>query len=117
YTADEVIGKTPGILHGPRTDRAELKRLQDAVIATKRFETVLLNYKKDGTEYWVNFTIDPVFDSLGNLSHWVSIQHDVSKQKMDEYIFTLLSEVGKIFNRSTTLREALNEILHILAAR
>jgi len=117
YEAAEIKGKTPGFLHGPRTNKAELKCLQEALISAKGYETQLLNYKKDGTEYWVNFSFNPVFDSLGNISHWVSVQRDVSKQKMDEYISTLLTEIGQIFNKSDSLRDSLNEILHILAKR
>ena len=44
----------------------------------------LLNYRKDGTEFWVEINIRPVADANGWYSHWVSVQHDVTERKQAE---------------------------------
>lgn len=46
YTAEEVIGKTPRILQGPKTDKAELKRLSKAIRSWESCEVTVINYKK-----------------------------------------------------------------------
>lgn len=46
YTAAEVIGRSPSLLQGPRTDKEELARLAQAIKDWSTFETTLLNYKK-----------------------------------------------------------------------
>lgn len=52
YTAQEVVGKTPRILQGPKTDKEELKKLSTALRLWKPYEVTLLNYKKNGEEFW-----------------------------------------------------------------
>ena len=43
-----------------------------------------LSYKKNNEPYWVNFNMLPVYNSDGELSHWVSIQRDVTEEKKQE---------------------------------
>ncbi len=84
YSRDEVIGKTPRILQGPKTDIAKLKSVRAAL---KRWEPVrmeLINYRKDGSEVWIELSIFPVTDSLGHYNYWVGIQRDVTQRKQTE---------------------------------
>ncbi|NOS55196.1 MAG: PAS domain S-box protein [Cyclobacteriaceae bacterium] len=84
YTADEVIGKTPRILQGPKTDKQELKRLSGALRRWETCEITVINYKKNGEEFWINMKITPVADETGWFTHWISIERDVTKQKKEE---------------------------------
>jgi PAS domain S-box-containing protein len=92
FTMDEVIGKTPKLFRGPQTDTRELAKLQDAVKNWQSCEVELLNYKKDGTRFWTNFTIVPVADKTGNFTHWISVQRDVTMRKRNEAEKELLIE-------------------------
>ena len=92
FSIDEVIGKTPKIFRGPQTDTRELQKLQDAVKNWQSCEVELLNYKKDGTRFWTNFTIVPVADKGGNFTHWISVQRDVTMRKRNEAEKELLIE-------------------------
>jgi PAS domain S-box-containing protein len=84
YSQNEIIGKTPRILQGPKTDVKELARLKRHIERTEPCEVTLVNYKKTGEEYWVNFTINPVTNKHGKVTHWVSLQHDVTDKKQQE---------------------------------
>ena len=84
YTLEEVIGQTPRILHGPDTNMEPLKRLKKALRRWKPVEVELLNYRKDGTTFWVELSIVPVADETGWYTHWVSVQRDVSERKRNE---------------------------------
>ena len=44
----------------------------------------LLNYRKDGSELWVELSLVPVPDDAGRCSHWVMIQRDVCDRKHAE---------------------------------
>jgi PAS domain S-box-containing protein len=84
YSRDEVIGKTPRILQGPKTDLEKLKSVRAAL---KRWEPVrmeLINYRKDGSEVWIELSIFPVTDTLGHYNYWVGIQRDVTSRKQTE---------------------------------
>ncbi|PNY79458.1 sensor domain-containing protein [Deinococcus koreensis] len=81
YTLDEVRGQTPRILQGPRSDRRVLDRIKAALRAWQPIEVELINYRKDGSEFWVELSIAPVADERGWYTHWISIQRDVTDRK------------------------------------
>ncbi len=84
YTAEEVIGKTPRILQGPKSDRQELKRLREALRCWQPCEISIINYKKNGEEFWINFAVNPVTDSKGWVTYWVSVERDITLRKNAE---------------------------------
>ncbi|WP_347557873.1 diguanylate cyclase [Robbsia sp. KACC 23696] len=84
YEIDEVVGKNPRILQGPATDPTALAKLRDALEHWRPIEIELLNYRKDGTEFWVELSIVPVSDAYGWFTHWVSIQRDITDRKKHE---------------------------------
>jgi PAS domain S-box-containing protein len=84
YLPEDVIGRSPRILQGPNTDPAELKRLSDAIRKWKPCEITVVNYKKNGDEFWINFSVKPVADSTGCYTHWISVERDVTHQKNSE---------------------------------
>ena len=84
YTKEEVIGQTPRILQGPKTDRKVLDKLKSRLESGQCFFGQAINYKKDGTEFVNQWDIHPLTDQEGNPTHWVSYQHDVSKRKRAE---------------------------------
>lgn len=84
YQREDVIGLTPRILQGPGTDRKELDRLKEALVQWKPVEVELLNYKKNGEEFWVSISVVPVSNEKGWFTHWVSIQRDITARKREE---------------------------------
>jgi len=81
YTPDELIGKTPKLLQGEKTDKLQLTALKNALKNNESFTTELINYSKDGREYWININIVPVVDQQGNTSHFAAIERDVTQSK------------------------------------
>lgn len=86
YSKDEVIGKTPRILQGPKTDRAVLDRLKKRLKEGRAFFGQAVNYRKDGSEFVNQWDIHPLTDDEGNLTHWVSYQHDITERKRAEQV-------------------------------
>ncbi len=84
YTPEEVIGKTPRILQGPKTDRKQLDKIRHALEQWQSVKVELINYKKDGSEFFVEFEIVPVANEKGWFTHWVSVQRDVTERKIAE---------------------------------
>ncbi|PSQ95853.1 MAG: hypothetical protein BRD55_09520 [Bacteroidetes bacterium SW_9_63_38] len=81
YEADDVIGKTPRILQGPKTEPWVLQRLRRRLEQGKRFEGEVINYKKDSTLYVNQWSIAPVKDDDGRITHWVSVQRDITDKR------------------------------------
>ena len=81
YTKEEVIGKTPRILQGEKTDRKVLDRLKERLIEGQAFFGHTVNYKKDGTEFINQWDIHPLTNDNGEITHWVSYQRDITDRK------------------------------------
>ena len=85
YTAEEVIGRTPRILQGPQTDPDVLAMVRGHLERGESVpETTTVNYRKDGTPYWVEWSIAPVYAPDGTVAHWVAAQRDVTERVRHE---------------------------------
>lgn len=115
YTAEEVIGKTPRILQGPKSDRTELARLSKAMRNWESCEITTVNYKKNGEEFWINFSLTPVADETGWYTHWIAIERDVTEQKNLEIANDLTTKISTIFNEEVDLHGALTKLCEEVA--
>lgn len=89
YTQAEVVGKTFTFLQGPDTDPQQIENISTALAALKPFSGEILNYRKDGSVFWNELNITPIFDTYGELSHFLGIQRDVTDRKQSAYLDTL----------------------------
>ena len=84
YTLEEVLGKTPRILQGEKTDQEAIDRIRTALTRWQSITVEVINYRKDGTEFWVEFSVVPVANEEGHYTHWISIQRDITERKATE---------------------------------
>jgi len=84
YTGAELIGQSPRLFHGPRTDHAELKRIGAALRQMGSVHAELINFTKAGTEYWIELNITPVLSAAGVTTHFVAVERDITERKQAE---------------------------------
>ncbi len=84
YTRSEVLGRSPRLLQGKRTQRAELDRVREALQSQQPVRVELINYTKHGEPYWVELEIVPVDYFHRGLTHWVAVARDISERKAAE---------------------------------
>ena len=84
YTAAEVIGESPRILQGPKTDRTLLNRLRQTLDEGHVFYGETINYRKDGTEFYNEWHIEPIRNPKGEITHYLAIQRDITQRKQTE---------------------------------
>ena len=84
YSREEALGKTPRMLQGPKTDRAVLDKLRERLREGQPFFGHTVNYRKDGTEFINQWDIHPLTNKAGEITHWVSYQHDITERKRSE---------------------------------
>ena len=116
YSKEEVIGKNPRLLQGPKSDPMELKALGEKLRKWKSTELTVLNYKKNGDEFWVNFAVSPIADNLGWYTHWISIQRDVTEQKNHELEQNLIARISVIFNEENELEALFAKLCMLIAS-
>ncbi|MEN9685267.1 MAG: hypothetical protein RLZZ28_1053 [Bacteroidota bacterium] len=120
YTSEEVIGKSPSLLQGENTSKEELTRIRESL---KRFESCrmeVINYKKDGTEFWTNIAFFPISDNTGKYTHWIAIKRDVTARKVLEQNYIKAKEKAEsaskaksefLANMSHEIRTPLNSVI------
>ena len=84
YRQSEVIGRSPSLLQGQGSQYAELDRIHLALAQGLEVHAELINYKKDGTLFWIELDIAPIKDEAGRATHWVSAARDITKRKIAE---------------------------------
>lgn len=92
YLANEVIGKNPRILQGPKSDKTELKRLSEALQRYEPYETTIVNYKKNGEEFWINFAVSAVTNQEGKCTHFIAVERDVTERTQSQIRLKELNE-------------------------
>jgi PAS domain S-box-containing protein len=86
YTLEEVQGKKPGhVLQGPATDRNVVDYMNSKLLAGEGFHHVeLINYTKAGKPYWTEIEVHPLLNEDGQVTKFVSVQSDITKQKVSQ---------------------------------
>ncbi|MFN9113478.1 MAG: PAS domain-containing protein, partial [Bacteroidota bacterium] len=81
YTLQEVMGKKPKDFLQKADDRSEALDLLTKKLQNREFvKTTIVNYKKDGTPYYNQLEINPVFDDQHTHTNFISIQRDITEQ-------------------------------------
>ncbi len=81
WARSEIIGRSSSVLHGPLTDSAEVEQLRAALHAGRSVAVEMVNYRKDGTPYDVEFSAFPIADADGAPRYFVSVQRDVTERR------------------------------------
>lgn len=114
YSEKEVLGKNSRILHGENTAPQIVNEIQKAISKHRTYSCVLLNYRKDGTPFWNELTLSPVFDNEGNLSNFVELVVDVTarKQAQESLVEERALLAQRVEERTAELRAANVELAH-----
>ena len=79
YRLEEIRGKTLSLLHGPQTDPRTVEEIRKALREVRPVRVRIFNYRKDGSGFWNNLTIDPLRAPDGSLQGFIGIQNDISE--------------------------------------
>jgi PAS domain S-box-containing protein len=84
YRPDEVMGRSPRFMQGADTSREEIARVDAALRARRPVRAELLNYRKDGTAFWVEIEASTTRSPSTGVEFFVFIERDVTARKRDE---------------------------------
>jgi len=92
YEQHELIGKNPRMLQGPRTDRSVINELRRCLKTGEFFLGRVVNYRKDGVPYLVEWNISALYGDDGKICNYVSVQSDLTVQTKAERERDILSK-------------------------
>ncbi len=74
YVEEEVLGKSPKIFQGEATNHITSGEIRKAIADKEPFEKIVMNYKKNGEIYACLIKGFPVFNTKGELSHYIAFE-------------------------------------------
>ena len=77
---EEIVGQSPRVLQGPKTSRETLDRMREELQNGLVFSGEGINYRKDGTDFHVEWTVSAVRNESGAVQHWISVQRDTTER-------------------------------------
>ena len=96
YKFEDVVGKSPRILQTDSTPHETRRKIKEALINHSSVRAVVKNRWKDGSEAWMELTIKPVKNDLGDVTHFVSIERDVTEQVLLQEQLDRLSKTDEL---------------------
>lgn len=82
YVLEEVKGRKPGeVLQGRETNPETKKFIGEQLRQRNSFRTEILNYSKTGQKYWVELSIQAIYDNDGNLTNFIAVESDITERK------------------------------------
>jgi diguanylate cyclase (GGDEF)-like protein/PAS domain S-box-containing protein len=78
FGPNEVLGRNCSFLQGPGTDPNVISVMREAIANGLPVHTEVLNYRRDGSTFWNDLTIDPVRNEEGRITHLIAFQNDAS---------------------------------------
>ena len=113
YSFDELVGRNLRLLQGPDTDPAVIDRLRDCLREGRFFEGSTVNYRKDGTPYQVQWNISPLRDAEGRITHYVSVQQDVSERLRAQAERDMLAHALEVVGEAIMITDGQHRIVHV----
>ncbi len=81
YRADEMIGRSSDMLWGARTDRRAIADMHDVVLGGNLWSGEVYQYRKDGTEFLMEWSAVPLRDEQGRIAYILSSHRDVTERR------------------------------------
>ena len=75
YQAGEVVGRNLNLLHGPKTSADAIEMFRFLMRTGESGRIVILNYRKDGSEFWNVCDLRAIRNDAGDITHYICMQH------------------------------------------
>jgi PAS domain S-box-containing protein len=111
YSGEEILGRNCRFLQGPDTDLDTIAEIRDAIAERREITTEILNYHRDGQQFWNQLLISPVFDSDGEIRFFFASQIDVTEKYANRDLkdaeHSLLKEIDHRAKNALTLVQSI----------
>ena len=81
YSPEEIIGKSHGVLKSGEQPDEVYQELWATISSGKNWQGEMKNKRKDGSDYWENVVISPIFDESGLITNYVAVKEDITTMK------------------------------------
>ncbi|MBX7257175.1 MAG: PAS domain-containing protein [Candidatus Hydrogenedentes bacterium] len=121
YSPEEILGKTPRVLKSGRHDGFFYKNMWARLLAGYVWQGEVINRKKDCTLYVNNVTITPFKDEAGQISHFIAVRQDVTRNwlvdqesRRRQESVEIPSQIEALANQASTKETLYQGVLRIV---
>ncbi|TQQ82834.1 PAS domain S-box protein [Halonotius terrestris] len=93
YTREEILDNNPNLLSSGKQSDAFYDDLWETILAGETWEAELVNQRKSGGLYRVEQEISPITNSVGEITHFVAIERDVTNRRLREQQLDVLNRI------------------------
>ncbi len=118
YSREAFLGRNCRFLQKPGENDAQRAEIRRAMAAGERCQVILRNYRKDGSVFWNELTLSPIFDPAGQVTHFIGIQRNVTEQigirdrlSRQAQELASLAYIGRTAVRELNLNQVLNKLV------
>ena len=104
YTEKEVLGKNCNFLQNDDRDQKEIDIMRNAILKGEICNVQLRNYKKDGTMFWNDVTITPVFNKKNKLTHFIGVQNDVTSKVLEQGLKDKIQKILELITKDKPIK-------------
>ncbi|MCF5656692.1 histidine kinase famiy protein [Pseudomonas poae] len=114
FEQDEIIGRNCRFLQGPETDKCALAQAQQAIERHHEVCVEVLNYRKDGSTFWNEIFIAPLFNEAGQLVYFFASQLDVSRRHDAEQRLRSAQDMEALGQLTGGIAHDFNNLLQVM---
>lgn len=105
YEADEILYQDCRFLQAGDRSQTGLAAIREAVRTNTPCRQIIRNYRKDGSAFWNELSITPVFNEGDQLTYYIGIQKDVTPEvEAKQRVRELEAEVLALREQVTALK-------------
>ena len=114
YRAEEVLGENPRFLKSGQTSEEAYQDLWGTIGKGGIWRGVFQNKKKDGESFWLSSTVCPVRDQEGEITHYISINEDITEARKKEGMLAQAMKLEAIGRMTDGIAHDFNNLLTII---
>jgi PAS domain S-box-containing protein len=114
YTRDELTESYASILKSGAQDNEFYKEMWESLVAGNVWHGRMTNRKKDGTLFKEDVTISPIVDSAGNITNYLALKQDVTREESLEQELQQAKRMEAIGSLAGGLAHDFNNILSVI---
>jgi PAS domain S-box-containing protein len=107
YASEEILYQDCRFLQGSDRDQPGLAAIREAIKTQQPCRQIIRNYRKDGSAFWNELSITPVFNEADQLTYYIGIQKNVTEQvqaqqrvkELEAELATLRTELAQLKTR------------------
>lgn len=114
YTQEEALGRNCNFLQNGDRDQKVIGIMKNAISKGETCNVIVRNYKKDGTLFWNEITITPVFDKAQKVTHFIGVQNEVTKKVKEENLKNQTQKILELIAQDKSIATISTKIIKIV---